>query len=143
MFSIDEVLLSIHFAIPVFHSLLTARQENARGFFRPHSALLISPPAMICQVRRADVIQYSRGLIAPSLHTAVEGLPLVARASKGGLTLTVGHVAVTVFNLTLGGGGVAYGWRVAQYWGLLNDWWLDDWGRLDDSRLLGGAFRCQ
>ena len=64
---------------------------------------------MICQVRRADVIQYSRGLIAPSLHALIENLPLVASASKGGLTLALGQVAVTIFNLTLG--------AVAQYWG--------------------------
>ena len=74
---------------------------------------------MICQVRRADVIQYSRGLIAPSLHAAIEGFPLVARASKGGLTLTLVQVAVTVFNLTLGGGGVAHYWRIAYCSGLL------------------------
>ena len=65
---------------------------------------------MICQVRRADVIQYSRGLIAPSLHTLIENLPLVASASKGSLTLALVRVAVTIFvNLTLG--------AVAQYWG--------------------------
>jgi hypothetical protein len=52
---------------------------------------------MICQVRSADVIQYSRGLIAPSLHAVVEDLPLVASASKGGLTLALRQVAVTIF----------------------------------------------
>jgi hypothetical protein len=47
-------------------------------------------------------------LIAPSLHAAVEGFPLVASASKGGLTLALRQVAVTIFvNLTLG--------RVAQF----------------------------
>src|SRR5262249_47986680 len=86
---------------------------------RSVSALVISPPAMICQVRRADVIQYSRGLIAPSLHAAVEGFSLVASASKGGLTLALGQVSVTVFDLTLGGGSVAHRWRVAHCSGLL------------------------
>ena len=48
-------------------------------------------------------------LIAPSLHAAVEGFPLVARACKGGLTLAVGHVVVTIFvDLTLRGGIVAH-----------------------------------
>jgi hypothetical protein len=41
-------------------------------------------------------------LITPSLHAIIEGLPLVARASKGGLTLALGQVAVTVLALTLG-----------------------------------------
>src|SRR5262249_53180466 len=99
---------------------------------------------MICQVRRGDVIQYSRGLIAPSLHAAIEGFPFVARASKGGLTLALVQVVVTVFNLILGGGGVVRCWRVAQYWGLLtgrgllNDWWLYDRRLLDAWGLLGG-----
>ena len=51
---------------------------------------------MICQVRRADVIQYSRGLIAPSLHALIENLALVASASKGGLTLALVKVAETI-----------------------------------------------
>jgi hypothetical protein len=95
---------------------------------------------MICQVRRADVIQYLRGLIAPSLHAVVEDLPLVASASKGGLTFAVGQVAVTVFgNRRLG--------SVAQHWRLLTDWGLDargllNRGLLDDWRLLTGA-SCQ
>ena len=39
-------------------------------------------------------------------------MPLVASASKGGLTLALGQVAVTIFvNLTLGG--------IAQSWWLL------------------------
>jgi hypothetical protein len=43
-------------------------------------------------------------LIAPSLHALIENLPLVASASKGGLTLALVQVAVTIFvNLTLGG----------------------------------------
>ena len=67
---------------------------------------------MICQVRRADVIQYSRGLITPSLHAVIEGLPLVASASKGGLALTLGQVAVTIFVHLIRGGGA-----IAQYWG--------------------------
>ena len=88
-------------------------------------------------------------LIAPRLHATVESLPLVASASKGGLPLALVQVAVTVFNLILGGGSVANCWGVAQYGGLLtdrgllNDWWLDDRGRLDDSGLLRGASRCQ
>ena len=53
---------------------------------------------MICQVRRADVIQYSRGLIAPSFHAVSEGFLLLASASKGGLTLALVQVAVTIFN---------------------------------------------
>ena len=74
-------------------------------------------------------------LIAPSLHTLIENLPFVASTSKGGLTLALSQVTVTTFvNLTLGG--------VAQSWGLLNDWGLDDRGRLDDWGLLGGA-SCQ
>jgi hypothetical protein len=75
-------------------------------------------------------------LIAPSLHALIENLPLVASASKGGLTLALRQVAVTIFvNLTLG--------DIAQSRGLLNDWWLDDRGRLDDDwGLLGGA-SCQ
>jgi hypothetical protein len=92
---------------------------------------------MICQVRRPDVIQYSRGLIAPSLHTPIENLPLVASASKGRLTLALRQVAVTIFiNLTLGG--------IAQSCGLLTNWGLlTDRGRLDDWALLDGASRCQ
>ena len=59
---------------------------------------------MICQLRRADVIQYARGLMAPSLHAAVERLPLVASASKGGLTLALVKVAETIIvALVLGG----------------------------------------
>jgi hypothetical protein len=98
---------------------------------------------MICQVRRADVIQYSRGLIAPSLHALIERLPLVASASKGGLTLALRQVAITIFNnLTLG--GVAQSRRLLTDWGLddrglLNDWWLDNRGRLDHWGLLDGA----
>jgi len=41
-------------------------------------------------------------LITHSLHAIIEGLPLVASASKGGLTLALGQVAVTVVALTLG-----------------------------------------
>src|SRR5262249_48085190 len=84
-----------------------------------HSCSAYFTTAMVCQVRRADVIQYSPGLIAPSLHAAVEGLPLVARPSKGGLTLALVQVSVTVFNLTLGGGSVTHCWRVAHCSGLL------------------------
>ena len=68
---------------------------------------------MICQVRGADVIQFNnpvgrlfgnRGLllIAPSLHALIENPPLFARTCKGGLTLALRQVAVTIFNLTLG-----------------------------------------
>jgi len=91
------------------------------------AVLLISPPAMICQVRRADVIQYSRGLIPPSLHALIENLPLVASAGKGRLTLALRQVAVTIFNLTLSG--------IGYYRRLLNDWGLNNWG------LLAGASR--
>jgi hypothetical protein len=43
-------------------------------------------------------------LVAPSLHAFIENLPLVASASKGGLTLALIQVAVTIFiNLHLGG----------------------------------------
>ena len=57
------------------------------------------------------VVKYSNALvwsgyslIAPSLHALIENLPLVASASKGGLTLALRQVAVTIFvNLTLGG----------------------------------------
>src|SRR4030095_4855337 len=102
---------------------------------------------MICQVRRVDVIQYSRGLIAPGLHALIENLPLVASASKGGLTLALRQVTVTIFvNRRLR--GVAQSRRLLTDWGLddrglLNDWWLDNRGRLDDRTLLGGASRCQ
>ena len=42
--------------------------------------------------------------MAPSLYVVIEDLPLVASASKGGLTLAVGQVAVTIFvKLTLRG----------------------------------------
>src|SRR6516225_9485138 len=41
-------------------------------------------------------------LITPSLHAVIEGLPLVASAGKGGLTLALGQVSVTIFALTLG-----------------------------------------
>jgi hypothetical protein len=52
-----------------------------------------------------------RPLVAPSLHAIIEDPPLVAGSGKGGLTLALVQVAVTIFvNLTLGGGGVA------QYW---------------------------
>jgi hypothetical protein len=101
---------------------------------------------MTCQVRGGGGIQYSRGLIAPSLHTLIENLPLVASASKGGLALALIQVAVTIFNLTLG--GIAQAGRRLTDWGLLtdrrlldnrrlNDWWLDDW------RLLASASCCQ
>ena len=85
---------------------------------------------MICQVRRADVIQYSRGLIAPSLHAVSEDLALVASTSKGGLALALIQVAITIFNLTLG--GVGHYRRLLTDWGLdnrglLDNWWLDDW----------------
>src|SRR5262249_11498346 len=115
---------------------------------RSVSALVISPPAMICQVRRADVIQYSRGLIAPSLHAAIEGFPFVARASKGGLTLALVQVAVTIFvNLTLGAVGhyrrLLNDWGLLTYRGLVNDWRLDNRGRLDDWGLLRGTSGCQ
>src|SRR5215510_6758637 len=103
---------------------------------------------MICQVRRADVIQYSRGLIAPSLHAAIEGFPFVARASKGGLTLALVQVAVTIFvDLTLG--------AVGHYRRLLNDWGLltyrglwkagggESGGGWDGGGLRGGTSGCQ
>src|SRR5262245_33270217 len=86
-------------------------------------------------------------LVAPSLHAVVEDLPLVACASKGGLTLALVQVAVTVFgNRRLR--GVAQSRRLLTDWGLddrglLNDWWLDNRGRLDHWGLLGGASRCQ
>jgi hypothetical protein len=81
-------------------------------------------------------------LIAPSLHALIENLPLVASASKGGLALALRQVTVTIFvNLTLG--GIAQSWGLLIDRGLLNDWWLDDRGRLDDDwGLLGGA-SCQ
>jgi hypothetical protein len=42
-------------------------------------------------------------LIASSLHALIENLPLIASASKGGLTLALRQVAITIFvNLTLG-----------------------------------------
>ena len=42
--------------------------------------------------------------MAPCLHALIENLPLVASASKGGLTLALRQVTVTIFvNLTLGG----------------------------------------
>jgi hypothetical protein len=43
-------------------------------------------------------------LIASSLHALIENLPLIASAGKGGLTLALRQVAITIFvNLTLGG----------------------------------------
>jgi hypothetical protein len=57
--------------------------------------------------------------VSPSLHAAIENLPLIASTSKGGLTLALVQVAVTIFvKLTLGG--------VAQSWGLLTNWGLLD-----------------
>ena len=54
----------------------------------------------ICQGNSSD----EDLLVAPSLHAFIENLPLVASASKGGLTLALVQVAVTIFvNLTLGG----------------------------------------
>ena len=41
-------------------------------------------------------------LVAPSLHAIIENLPFVASASKGGFTLALIQVTVTIFNLTLG-----------------------------------------
>jgi hypothetical protein len=43
-----------------------------------------------------------RLLVAPSLHALIEDPPLLANASKGGLTLAIRQVTVTIFNLTLG-----------------------------------------
>lgn len=84
---------------------------------------------------------------SPSLYVVIEDLPLVASASKGGLTLALRQVAVTIFfNRRLR--GVAQSRRLLTDWGLddrglLNDWWLDNRGRLDHWGLLGGASRCQ
>jgi hypothetical protein len=86
-------------------------------------------------------------LVAPSFHALIENPPLFANASKGGLTLALRQVAVTIFNLTLGGVAQSRGLLddrgLLTDRGLLNNWWLDGRGLLDDWGLLGGASRCQ
>jgi len=72
-------------------------------------------------------------LIASSLHALIENLPLVASASKGGLTFALRQVTVTILNLTLV--------SVAQSRWLLTYWGLDGRGLLDNWRLLGGGRR--
>ena len=72
----------------------------------------------ICQGNSSD----EDLLVAPSLHAFIENLPLVASASKGGLTLALVQVAVTIFvNLTLG--GVAF-WLMALTFLICSGAWV-------------------
>src|SRR5215831_7864339 len=124
--------------LTTFHQSSTQRSTTGRNVFSLFRMITHAPGSCPC----CDGL-----LVTPSLHAVVEDQPLVSRASKGGLTLALRQVAVTIFvNRRLG--GVAQSWGLLTYWrlndrGLLNDWWLDDRGRLDDWRLLGGASCCQ
>ena len=71
----------------LFLSLDNPEKENRRSE-KLHSTL--------------DLLIFRAGLNSAPVEI-IENLPLVASASKGGLTLALRQVAVTIFNLTLGG----------------------------------------